>query len=135
MTMLRGSPRMYSQVNHDFFAPLDEPDLREPSPNPSESTSVSFASIVEEGASPIPSTRITSQSPDIPSAGISMDQLSGNQLNEAGSVTKPMLDASQEQMGGWIAALQRLVKGKVNVKEEVSLRVALDVPSSRLIPM
>ncbi|KAF8556290.1 hypothetical protein OG21DRAFT_1495667 [Imleria badia] len=89
-------------VDYDFFAPIDEPD-REPSLSASESTeSVSSASTAGEIASAIPSTHITSQSPDI----VPID-----------TSTKPEFGAS-EQMDGWIAALQRLVKGKVRVKEE-----------------
>lgn len=113
---------MYSQADLDFFAPLDEPD-GEPSPSMSESTvSASSASTAEEGASAIPSTHITSQSPDTPPADTGMDQLSGNQLNEVDPLTKSTFDTSEEQISGWVTALQRLVKGKVYVKEEVSPR-------------
>lgn len=64
-----------------------------------------------------------------------MDQLPRKQLNEADSSSNPTFDAGEEQVNGWITALQRLVKGKVRVKEEVSLRVSPDGPSSQLIPM
>lgn len=126
---------MYSQADLDFFVPLDEPD-RETGSNTSESTvSASSASSAEEGASAIPSTHITSQSPDIPPVDTSTDQLTINQLDEVDSLTKPTFDAGEEQISGWITALQRLVKGKVHVREEVSPRVSLDVPSSPLNPM
>ncbi|KAH0839570.1 hypothetical protein J3R83DRAFT_485 [Lanmaoa asiatica] len=108
-------------ADHDLFALLDEPD-RDSSPNTGETTvSVSSASgsNVEEGASAIPSTHITSQSPDIPPSDTSIvDLLPGNQLDEVASFTKPTPDAVEEQMSGWITTLQRLVKGKVRVKEE-----------------
>lgn len=77
-----------------------------------------------EVASAIPSTHITSQSPDDPSSDITMDQLPTSQPIEEGLMTKPMFYAGEEQVNGWIAALQRLVKGKVHVKEEVSLCIA-----------
>ncbi|KAG8218290.1 hypothetical protein J3R82DRAFT_3904 [Butyriboletus roseoflavus] len=107
------------RADHDLFVPFGELD-RELTPDASESTaSVISASAAEEGASAIPSTHITSQSPDIPPADTSMDLLPGNQLNDVDSPTKPTFDADdEEQMSGWITALQRLVKGKVRVKEE-----------------
>lgn len=120
---------MYSQADYDqIFVPFDELD-RKPSPHVSESTaSVNSASAVEEGASVIPSTRITSQSPDIPPADPSMDHLPRNRLNEVDSLTQPTFDASdEEQIRGWVTALQRLVKGKVHVQEEVSSRISLDM--------
>lgn len=113
-----------SQVDLDVYAPLDEAE-REPSANINELTvSVSSASTAEEGASAIPGTRITSESPDIPPADTSMDQLSRNQPSGVDPLTKSTFDAGGgEQISGWIAALQRLVKGKVYVKDEVSPRV------------
>ncbi|KAG6375055.1 hypothetical protein JVT61DRAFT_3837 [Boletus reticuloceps] len=104
-------------VDLDFIATLDEVD-REPSPIVSESTaSVSSPSTAEEVTSAIPSTRITSQSPDVPPpTDTTMDDLPREQLNAADFSTRST--SSEEQMNGWIAALQRLVKGKVHVKEE-----------------
>ena len=64
-----------------------------------------------------------------------MDQLPRKQLDGVDLPTKSTFDAGEEQINGWITALQRLIKGKVRVKEEVSSRVSLDAPSSPLIPM
>ena len=119
---LRQNERIFPQVDLDLFASLDEPD-GEPTPSVSESTeSVSSASAAEEVASAIPSTNITSQpeSPDIPPTDTNVDQFPRKQHGDADSSTKPTLDANEEQMDGWIAALQRLIKGKVRVREEVS---------------
>ncbi|KAF8450929.1 hypothetical protein L210DRAFT_3756415 [Boletus edulis BED1] len=105
-------------VDLDFIATLDEVD-REPSPSVSGSTaSVSSPSTAEEVTSVIPSTRITSQSPDVPPTDTTMDDVPREQLNAADFSTRSISGASEEQMNGWITALQRLVKGKVHVKEE-----------------
>ena len=119
---MRKHERLHSQVDYEFFAPFDEPD-REANLSASESTeSVSSASTAGGIASAIPSTHVTSQSPDIQSIDTNMDQ-----LDKADTSTKPAFGASEEQVNGWVAALQRLVKGKVRVKEEVSSRVSLTV--------
>lgn len=58
-----------------------------------------------------------------------MGLLPKKQVNEADSPTMPTIVVDEEQINRWIAALQRLIKGKVHVKEEVSSCVSLDVVS------
>jgi hypothetical protein len=117
---------------HDlFFTPLDE----EYGPTASESTTSAPHSASADSASvdPDSNTELTSQSPDLqPIDSSAIPKVSGKRQlsqtleeNEGGPMMKkPKVDISEEQMSGWIAALQRLVKGKVRVREEVRLLVA-----------
>ena len=84
-----------------------------------------------EEAGAVPSTHITSGSPDIPSVNDARVDQPGSQL-ENDPVAKQVLVVGEEQMGAWISALQRLVKGKVHVGEEVRTRI-LDLPPTKLI--
>ncbi|KAG9317103.1 hypothetical protein JVU11DRAFT_1291 [Chiua virens] len=114
-----------NQVDLEFYAPFDEPDDNYGESSPSPSESVSVASALEEGASAAPSTHVTSQSPsDVPATDMvaddmNLEPLSRNQLGEVVTgITQPSSDISEETIGGWIIALQRLVKGKIRIKEE-----------------
>ncbi|KAF8845562.1 hypothetical protein BDN67DRAFT_1064862 [Paxillus ammoniavirescens] len=109
-------------VHDPFFTPLDE----ECGPTVSESTTSASHSADNASVDPDSDTELTSQSPDLQAIDSSViPKVSGKRQlsqtleeDEGGPMKKPKVDISEEQLSGWIAALQRLVKGKVRVREE-----------------
>ncbi|KAF9246839.1 hypothetical protein BU15DRAFT_57807 [Melanogaster broomeanus] len=109
---------------YDLFTPLDSPS-RElgPTRRLSESPARSHSESTESpSVGPDSSTELTSQASDL---AIHRSTKRHWQLpqtpedDEVGPTTKkPKVDIGEEQIGGWIGALQRLVKGKVHVHEE-----------------
>ncbi|KIK94410.1 hypothetical protein PAXRUDRAFT_828017 [Paxillus rubicundulus Ve08.2h10] len=109
---------------HDlFFTRVDE----EYGLIASESTTPASHSADSPVIDPDSNTELTSQSPDLQVVdSFAVPKVSGKrqisqtlEQNEGGPmVKKPKVEISEEQMSAWIAALQRLVKGKVRVKEE-----------------
>ncbi|KAF9224382.1 hypothetical protein BS17DRAFT_879873 [Gyrodon lividus] len=126
----RGAQPRSTGYGHDIFStPLDEPN-GELCPTPSEFTTSTSHHVYPDstsGESPDSSTEFTSQSPDLQAIDYSTTHnVSGKRQlsqtleeNEGGPMTKkPKVEIGGEQLSGWIVALQRLVKGKVHIKEE-----------------
>ncbi|KIJ70365.1 hypothetical protein HYDPIDRAFT_35756 [Hydnomerulius pinastri MD-312] len=109
---------------HNLFA-LGAPS-KEPSPAPSQSTASASRSVSARTTSVSfdSSTQPTSQSPEPEVHGVSTARVvSGKrQLSRApeasGPAKKPKVEISEDQVGEWVVALQRLIKGKVRVTEE-----------------
>ncbi|KAF9242911.1 hypothetical protein BU15DRAFT_60198 [Melanogaster broomeanus] len=114
--------RPRSAILYDLFTPPASPS-RElgPTRRLSESPAASHSDSTDSpSVGPDSSTELTSQASDLGIRRSVKRQLPETpEDNEDGPKTnRPKVEIGEEQISGWISALQRLVKGKVHVHEE-----------------